>query len=85
MVVLPVVRKVVTGSAPFDWRALQVVEAFVERKAGVETPELQLWEEGTAELQDVVQPGEGLVLHGRGEHMAEVRPDTGVQPVPGAA
>jgi hypothetical protein len=44
-----VVRKVVTGSAPPDWRALYVVEASVERKAGVPMPESQLLPEDTTE------------------------------------
>jgi hypothetical protein len=42
MVVLPVVRKVVAGSVPLEERELYVVVAFVERNAGVETPESQL-------------------------------------------
>ena len=42
MVVEPVVRKVVAGRVPLELRALYVVDAFVEMKAGVAMPESQL-------------------------------------------
>src|SRR3954447_20199684 len=42
MVVLPVVRHVVSGSEPSDFRALYVVDTSVDLKAGVEMPESRL-------------------------------------------
>lgn len=56
MVVLPVVRKVVAGSVPLDERALNVVEALVERKAGVAMPESQLLPDETTDEPLLTEP-----------------------------